>query len=76
MFGLFFKSESKRIEELEKRVKELEEGLGITIRLMKAQSEALMSLTSEVVKLSEALKVLVSEKGSTARKSKSGDYFH
>jgi hypothetical protein len=76
MFGLFNKTDSKRVEDLEKRVKELEDGLGISIRLMQAQSEALMSLTSEVVRLSEALKIILSERNPASRKPKSGDYFH
>lgn len=76
MFSLLFKSESKRIEELEQRVRELEEGMAISIRLMKAQSEALVSLTAEVVKISEVLKEVISDGPPRSRKPKSQDYFH
>lgn len=74
MFGMFFKPD-KRVEELEKRVADLEKGIAACIKLMKVQSEAMASLANEVVKLSNALKILV-EKNTPSVKSKNEGYFH
>jgi uncharacterized coiled-coil protein SlyX len=74
MFGMFFKPD-KRIEELEKRVTELESGIVACVKLMKLQSEAMGSLANEVVNLSNAMKLLT-EKKSPSVKSKNEDYFH
>ena len=74
MFSLFGKPD-KRIEELEKKVEELEQGIIACVKLMKLQSEAMGSLASEVVNLSNAMKAIVENK-QTRGKQKAEDYFH
>lgn len=74
MFEMFFKPD-KRVEELEKKVAELETGMLACVKLMKLQSEALNSLANEVVNLSNALKTVVESKRPVTKR-KGEDYFH
>jgi hypothetical protein len=69
-------SKDRRLDALNARVTELEQALQACLKLMKIQSEAMISLTGEVVRLSNTMNEIFAESERIAKKTKKEEYFH